>query len=556
MPRRITALGAAIILLTAVSGLPGCDEDPPRWEPGGVHYSQCLSVPQSSRRKLDLLFVVDDSTAMAGFEDRLDANMLALGHTLAQPGEAPDMHVGVVTTVLGTGPHAVPGCSPTGHNGRLHRGTGSGPVGATYLRNVKPFGCQPTWEPTGVCSSHSCEAVHCEHAPGTWLVVDDVTGCPRCRNFDGPLPDAVRALAEVDFSDCGFSQPLEAMRLALESPENEGFRRDEAFLAVLFFSATDDCSAADPDLFAPEDSTLGPLTSFRCFEHGVTCAPDGREPGIRQDCHPREEAGGLVTPVGDYITYLQDLVDPQLLVVAGVMGPFDFEAQVTVELDGQGRPRLAPSCTVDATMAATPGVRLYTMLEAFNEEEDLTHWAQTSVCSADYTNVLRGYSNYIPGSLNPGCFALPLAGCTDPGAAYGTPGDDESCNDLCQPRCLVTDVQHRGMPDETSIPVPPCLEVCDDGPCPGNNDPTLAYASGHPEERDLHLPAPACWHARPVDWCSSGSSVVISRSADPPLRTFVNICCSLIPDVETLCDDGIDGDGDCLVDLDDPDCAG
>jgi hypothetical protein len=44
------------------------------------------------------------------------------------------------------------------------------------------------------------------------------------------------------------------------------------------------------------------------------------------------------------------------------------------------------------------------------------------------------------------------------------------------------------------------------------------------------------------------------QAALPP-RSFVSGTCALLSAVETRCGDGLDDDGDCLVDGDDPDCG-
>lgn len=556
MHKRPSTLAAALALLLTTAGQPACDEEPPTWEPGGVYYSQCVSTSEPYSRKLDLLLVVDDSTAMDGFAGQLHANLPAIASSLEAMTEGlPELHLGVTTSVLGTGSAVVPGCPQTGAQGRLHTGSCTNPVGATYLVDVKPSGCEITSATSAECTAHACAEENCGHAPGTWLVTDPQTGCPRCRNYEGTLEDALLCLGDVGSGECPFSQPLEAMKQALESPLNPGFRREEAFLAILFITATDDCSAADDQLFAPETSALGPRTSFRCFEHGVTCEPDGREPGTRQSCQPRDDPDGLLTRVGDYIDFLRNLVEPQRLMVSGVMGPFDTEDTLLVELGTDGFPRLAPSCTFDASNAeATPGVRLHALLSEFNGEQDLAQWAMTPVCSADYTPSLAGAGSHINTHYSPVCFELPMQGCSDPGAAVGQPGDDQTCNDACQPRCVVTDIQRRGVPEETREPLPHCLEVCLDGLCPGNTDPTLAYAHGQPLKRDYRLPVEACWYAEYESWCPHGGTIIVARQADPPPRSFLDVCCSLIPERETRCDDGEDEDGDCLVDLEDPDC--
>jgi hypothetical protein len=542
MHYKLKTLGTTLLLITSTICLSGCDEDPPTTEPSGVHYSQCNSMPQSATRSLDLLFVVDDSTAMAGFESRLRQNMIEVAEALSgMGGGLPDLHLGVVTTVLGTGPHSVDGCPLVGHEGQMRTGAGADPGGATYLKDVKPSGCTVQCpDATGVCRATTCTEENCDHEPGTWLVSDDATGCPRCRNYHGALADAFSDIANAGVSDCPFSQPLEAMKLALQNDANPGFLREDSYLAILFITAQDDCSASDTRLFDGADATLGPLSPFRCFEQGVTCDVNGREPGPRHDCVPRpaEDTESLMNPVSDYVTFLQGIKEPQLLVVAGVTGPFDGDDVITVRLDPRGDPRLAPSCTQDATMSASPGVRLHSLLAAFNEVEDLSTWAQTSTCDTHYTAALSGLHNSGCTLIEAPCFELPLHGCPDPGAAVGEPRDDRTCNDTCAPNCVITDVWSRGLPDETEAVLPPCLEVCADDPCPGNTDPTLAYANGRPAERDFRLPVPACWYVK-AEGCTETSRLIVSRQADPPPRSFVTICCELVPEIEQTCEDDL-----------------
>jgi hypothetical protein len=65
----------------------------------------------------------------------------------------------------------------------------------------------------------------------------------------------------------------------------------------------------------------------------------------------------------------------------------------------------------------------------------------------------------------------------------------------------------------------------------------------------------ACWQQGEQFLCGRNGILKLARRADPRARSYVKACCALVPDAETLCDDGRDGDGDCLVDLEDPDCA-
>jgi len=185
-------------------------------------------------------------------------------------------------------------------------------------------------------------------------------------------------------------------------------------------------------------------------------------------------------------------------------------------------------------------------------------WAFTSICSATYTDALQGIGARIKGLLDFQCLPSPLKGCSDVGAEFGVPKDSCDQNDVCLPTCIVTDTFQRGLPEETQSDVPPCLEVCADGPCPGNTDRSLAYQNGHPSERDPNLPVSACWHINYQENCpgSNFSEILIARRSDPPPRSFTDVACEQIPARENLCTDGEDNDEDCAIDMEDSDCIG
>jgi hypothetical protein len=389
-------------------------------------------------------------------------------------------------------------------------------------------------------------------------LVLDADGCPRCRNYgEATLEEVFRCLAGLGTTGCGFEQPLEAMYLALDdNPHNAGFLRERAFLGILFVTDEDDCSAADPSLFdTAADSPLGPLTGYRCFEHGITCQPtdDRNVLGPRTDCVPREDPDALLHPISRYVDLLHALKDPQLLMVSAIAGPTHGNT-VTVGLDEYEQPMLEPSCTRDDGRA-DPGIRLAAFVEAFNAPEDLA-WAYQSICSDDYSAALAGLGSTVRDHLDVGCLEAPLAGCTDPAVEHGLPGDGQPCNDVCRPQCEVEEIQARGMPSESRVPVPPCLEICQGGPCPGNQDRAQAYRSGHPDPRDPELPVEVCWHVSHQPGCSDSNAAELrlARRFDPPYRTFAQVTCVLLYPEETRCTDGKDNDEDCLIDALDPDC--
>ncbi len=532
-----------------------------------------VSVPQSMDHAVDLLFVIDNSASMAGEQANVRVNFPAYLTSLRNmEGGLPDLHLGVTSTDLGTGMYQISSCEEVGGDGgNLLTGNCTNPTGAPYIIDVAARGCEITMEPGNTCSAHSCSQADCAHEPSTTFVEDSTTGCPRCRNYAGEaLEDVFSCIADLGTMGCGFEQPLEAMRRALEptNTANAGFVRDNAFLAVVLITDEDDCSASNPQLFDNTQtdltSTLGPLNAYRCFEHGITCDINSRvHQGTRQNCVPREDAAALLHPVSSYLQFLQDLKDPQEMVVAAMAGPVQLSLtgeghNMVVDLDDAGNPELQYSCTV-ADGGAVPSIRIFNVIAAFNTEEDLATWAYSSVCSMDFTPVLAGIGNTIKRRLDYQCLPAPPRGCADVGVEFGTPRAAVTCavNERCLPTCSVGEVRYRSTADEYDVWLPPCLEVCAEGYCEGNTDRSLAYAGGHPLERDPGLPVEACWHMAYNENCpeSNYASLRAARRADPPPRTFLLYGCMQISRDEQLCNDGADNDEDCLVDQDDPCCV-
>ena len=137
------------------------------------------------------------------------------------------------------------------------------------------------------------------------------------------LAETFSCIARLGSSGCGFEQPLESMRRALDGsvPDNAGFLRDDAMLA----------GSSRPTRMIAQCPARGcstrtrPRRSARCrnfvFEFGVTCAePDPRAPGPRTGCRPREDSPYLVD-TDDYASFLHTLKPgPGGAFVAGLVG--------------------------------------------------------------------------------------------------------------------------------------------------------------------------------------------------------------------------------------------
>tara|TARA_R110002073_G_scaffold336295_1_gene531808 strand:+ start:48 stop:1091 length:1044 start_codon:yes stop_codon:yes gene_type:complete len=245
----------------------------------------------------------------------------------------------VISTNIGAGTGGIAGCENNGDNG--------------LLQNAPTRPCEP---------------------PSDRYIIDIANSDgSRTRNFQGPLTDTFACIAELGVAGCGFEQPLESMRRALNgtNAQNQGFLRENAMLAVILVTDEDDCSTEDPAMFSTDlaldnvDSALGPLSSFRCFEFGVTCNPDTpREPGPREDCVARKNSQYMYD-VEEYAQFLRSLKGPLVPVVfsavAGV-GP------VAVG-NSDGEPRLEPACGLNGGDFADPAVRIADLLDQMGMPE-------------------------------------------------------------------------------------------------------------------------------------------------------------------------------------------
>ncbi len=573
--------GRAVALLLALCALTAgaaCTDDKAvgnlTWggfsECPGPQFSSDFTKPNA--HEVDLLFVIDNSLSMSPEQTLLNDQFGALMQELRVLGyRMPDMHIGVTSTDLGMDPYVVEGCAVLGGDeGRLlRRGDNCDAVlDHNYIVDVQPLNCDITRDEDDFsCVTHNCGGASCAHEPTTSLV-EDANGCPRCVNYrGGSLEEAFRCVALVGISGCGFEQPLEAMKRALDdNPYNAGFLREESYLAVVLISDEDDCSTHDGStLFDPTNtevnSPLGPLSSFRCFEFGFACEPADAprtELGMRTSCVALDGPGSLLVPIDHYVGFLDSLREREQLMVAAIAGPVLENNAMEVIRDQWGNPYMGNSCSMGiGEDGAYPAMRLHAFVKAFNPGES-SDWAFASSCSSDYTETLGGIGSVIRAALDARCPVIPLQGCSDPGAAIGQPIDDRTCNDHCEAQCSITEYLNFGQPGEVATEVPPCLEVCLAGPCPGNDQPALAYAGGAPEQRDPSLPVEACWHVAHNPACagSRGAEVLIARRFTPILDPVTEVLCQMSPATEQCCYDGIDNDADCLVDLDDPDCEG
>lgn len=390
-----------------------------------------LGVPQ--RDRLDILAVIDTSGSPAGQLAVRESFSKLFDRLLEQADERIDLHIGGITTDVGTGPYEI--CEAPGDDG--------------FLQAAPRFeGCEP---------------------PEDAYIAFSMDGQTLTDNYPDSqgLMDTFLCIAPAGVNGCGFEQPFESMRRALDG-RNPGFRRPDAPLLVVVYNDEDDCSAADTTLFDPaEDAVLGPLSSFRCFEHGVVCRDDDdpRAPGPRQGCVSRED--GYLTPLADYVDALRSrAADPDAVAVAVISGP----AEITVEETLDGEPVLESPCvsTVEFIAGIGPSIRQIELADRMG----LRGMWRTLCAEPDEA------------MLDIGGLALRMMGTecvTDPIA------DIDPATDGVQGDCVAERIEADG----SRAPVPacgdgePCFRVVDDATCPHAQGLRFAVEGGEPEDRYL-----------------------------------------------------------------------
>lgn len=356
----------------AIVPAPQMDAEVPHWDIGVKVPPPPGPTVGAKPAKLDLLFVVDNSGSMVEEQQRLAAAIPAFLHALRDPAYGPDgsgrpcealdasgcktpeLFIGVITTDLGAGNYALPSCETAGGDGaRLVRLPGYGPE-LEGLGVMRFDGADTSVEGEGDAGARTEEAL--------------------------------AKLVSVGMEGCGFEQPLEAARRALDPATSQGFgQRVDAALAVVFLTDEDDCSAKRTILFNPTlqsiDAPLGPLSSFRCFEFGIQCDINDRNvAGPRHNCVP---AYDYLHSVDGYRAFFSSLRAPGWVHLATISGPTQ---PVAVGKDGPN-PMLMPSCQ-SIGGSAVPAIRLQAALESSQTVEG-------SICDATYDATLNRFADAI-----------------------------------------------------------------------------------------------------------------------------------------------------------------
>ncbi len=404
-PKTMKRLPIPCSLVIAVAAAGGCAEPlVPLGANVDEEYVVVVDIPPSYGDALDLLFVVDNSETMGDKQPALEHSLQRLLSNLEFGRSGlPDLHVGVVSTDMGVGDNPVAGCDFAGDGGTLQN-------------TPRLSGCS---------------------APRDRYLSDYSDGLGRVTNYEAEsLTSAFSCIAQLGTNGCGFEQPLEAMRKALDhsNPENNGFVRPGAALGIIFMTDEDDCSVFDNGMFAPELDGTGQVSKFRCFRNGVTCPGDDvRIAGEFTNCIAKSDSQ-FMPYVAEYASFLSDLkFDPEQIVVTGIIGDSEL---VEVEVDFDDQPQLVPACEDQDGAIAYPAVRLQQFLRASQFGGEIS-----SLCQGQPLSALDTAARKLRKALGTSC-------------VDGTLRDLDPDEPGLQYDCLVYDLA----PDGTRTEIPECPE--------------------------------------------------------------------------------------------------
>ena len=444
--------------------------------PTGSAIATVPTFDESVNSDLDIIFLIDNSGSMREEQANLSRNFPVFIAALESlPEGLPNVHIGVLSSDLGAGRftgQAVEGCTRLGGDHGI-------------------FQTRPRVD-AGACAA-AIKTGNFISANGSM------------RNFDGSISDALSCIADLGTRGCGFEHQLGAIARALGAdaggipPENAGFLRDDALLALVIITDEDDCSAPDDtDLFDSGQTLitdpLGPLDSYRCNEFGHLCdgvpPPRTQEAANLMNCHSNEN--GPLTRIGDFVRFFKSLkASPDDVIVAAITGPatpYSVELhQVRERVSGllENEPRVVPSC-MSTNGSAAPAVRLKDFIDGFGLNGTLE-----SICEGDFSPAMARIGDKIAGRIRHQCLQDP-------------PVDQDATRPGVQANCEVF--------EETTT------------------DRGVVRTSIHACDED----APPCWRIQPDSTCpGTGAEVIVDRGTVPAApRTRVTVLCETCQSVE------------------------
>jgi len=333
-------------------------------------------------RDIDILFVIDNSHSMKLEQENLRRNFPKFISVLQNiKGGLPDVHIGVVSTNVGAGNILFPGNSACSF----------------------PGGDRGQFKPT----------VDSGLEPGAKFIIATNGGKQDNIVGDASIAEVFSRLANLGIEGCGYEHQLQAARLALfesSTPNNVNFLRKDAYLAIIFITDEDDCSAPpDSDFFVSSDySTTEQQPSLRCALAGHRC--DGAFPPASAfqtalaNCVADENGGGKLIPVAGIVNDIKSLkTAPGRILVSGIMGKSADPASSNYAIVRRdGKFDLAPTCTTPDGSAA-PALRMKQFVEAFRGPDGTPSGSIESICQDDFGPALTNIAKRIEKAIIKGC---------------------------------------------------------------------------------------------------------------------------------------------------------
>jgi hypothetical protein len=377
----------------------------------------------SVNRKIDILFMVDNSQSMAPLQDKLLANFPVFMNILkGLPGGLPDVHIAVVSSDTGPGQFD----QTSGH--------------CAFMGDHGSFQTAPR----GTCTASPLNAGE------TFLAASNNQGT---KNYTGDITDAFTCIAKLGDQGCGFEGQLKSVRWALDPNNPAGnnnnggstsFLRDDAFLAVILITNEDDCSVPDDSpLFDSSQRSMsdqyGPFWSFRCNEFGHLCNINGTmqppprgmadSPNNLQNipgCVSNDTPSGMLTHISGTsidpndtnnfgeVAFLRSLKgDPSQIFVAAITGinqqtnsgrpePYSINmvSKPVPNAASEYQPEIAHVCQLatDDQQYADPAVRITQWVQAFGD-----HGLEMPICADSFAPALTLIGNQLSKALGPEC---------------------------------------------------------------------------------------------------------------------------------------------------------
>ncbi|MDB4955381.1 MAG: hypothetical protein JWO36_2950 [Myxococcales bacterium] len=422
---------------------------------------------------VDILFVIDNSASTSDKQMVFAANFPKFVQALdAFPTGRPNLHIGVVSTTVD-----------------IH---------------TQGFGMNcpsPAPNDDGLLQT-TPRVAGCAAPNGRFL--SDIKNATNTRttNYSGTLDSALSCIAQLGATGCGFEAPLEAMKKALDGsrPENTGFLRDGAFLAVVILTDEDDCSVKDPAIFQLPAAQAGP-GDFRCqplFAYRCDTAISPSSAGSYANCHVRTDS--YLQDPALYAQFLSAVKPPGKTVVALIAGDPSTTLTMTGAITTPFTQQLAlePSCmaTINGQPAiGRPANRLQDFLTPFGD-----HGLFRTVCQPDYSQALTDVGKLLFKAISP-CLEgmLNLA-------------DVDPANPGLQPDCTVSDIQNADTGTEHETAMPTCQMT----------GPTTPNPAG----------ARPCWWVAPNPAsCTTDTKLElhVERTTPPSTGTSVRVACATGP---------------------------